>query len=147
MITCTSCTVWTRKLVKTLVITDKETGKEIPLPEGYHIGGLGDKLALVQRISQVRMVNGKKSITWESKENPRYTVENGERTINQESDKTFNGTKLEAEAAGWVENEWGFVCPNCTGDLDDEATSVNPLEDPLVATAVLASLKNGREKT
>ena len=140
MITCTSCTVKTPKLVKILIIIDKETGKEVPLPDGHHIDSEGK--ALIQRISKVLVNNGRKSLTWESKFNPRYDVKNEERTINQESDKVFNGTKLEAEAAGWVENEWGFVCPECGGDLkDDEAGAINPLTDNLVATAVLESLK------
>jgi hypothetical protein len=149
MIVCTSCTIKTPKLVKTLVITDKETGKEVALPDGHHIEGTGDKIVLVQRIAKVLIKDGKKSLTWESKENPRYTVENGERTINQESDKTFNGTKLEAEEAGWVSNEFGFVCPECTGDgLDEDgSSSVNPFTDDLVSLAVLASLKNVPKNT
>jgi hypothetical protein len=146
MITCTSCTIKTPKLVKTLVITDKETGKEIPLPDGHHIEGTGKDLILVQRTARVYLNNGKKNLTWDSKVNPRYSVEEGERTINQETDKTFGGTKLEAKATGWVLNEFGWVCPDCTGDLDEEEpSSINPLSDNLVAAAVLGSL-NVRKK-
>ena len=145
MITCTSCTVKTPKLVKILVIIDKETGKEVPLPDGHHIESNHGALFLTQRISKVLVNNGKKSLTWESKFNPRYDVKETERTINQESDKVFNGTKLEAEAAGWVYNEFGWVCPECGGDLkDDEAGAINPLTDNLVATAVLESLKKDK---
>ena len=146
MITCTSCTIKTPKLVKTLVITDKETGKEVPLPDGHHIESNHGELFLTQRIAKVLVTNGKKNLTWDSKVNPKYSVEEGERTINQETDKTFSGTKLEAEAAGWVLNEFGWVCPDCTGDLDEEGpSSINPLSDNLVAAAVLGSL-NVRKK-
>ena len=56
----------------------------------------------------------------------------------------FDGTPEEAEAAGWVENEFGFVCPECA-DFDSahelDGTVIDPLTDNLVARAVLDSLQ------
>jgi hypothetical protein len=126
-IVCTSCTVKEEKPVKALVVRDKE-GEEVPLPQGHHIEGTGNNLALVQRISKV-LTNSKthkKSITWESKPSPDYTVKEETRVIPEEQDKIFNGTKHQAEQAGWCENEFGWCCPECSGESTEE--------DPLFIT-------------
>ena len=126
-IICTSCTVKTNKTVKALVIRDLED-KEVPLPDGHHIEGIGDKLVLVQRISKVLMNLGthQKTITWESVPNHNYTIKEETRVVPEEQDKVFSGTKHQAKQAGWVENEFGWVCPECSGNSPDE--------DPLFIT-------------
>lgn len=38
--------------------------------------------------------------------------------------KVFDGDEEDAEAAGWVENEFGWVCAECTGSVGEYGTSV-----------------------
>ena len=136
-IICTSCTVKTDKIVKALVIRDKETGKEV-LPDGHHIDVTGGKLTLVQRVSKVHInpETHKKTITWDSQNNPKYEVKEEPRIVQEQQDKVFSGTKYQAEQAGWVENEFGWVCPECSGNLPEEGSSTE-----LDPSAFLGNLK------
>lgn len=142
MITCTSCTVKTPKKSKGWTIIDKTTGERVALPGGHHIQEENGKAILVQRTPKV-LLNAKKQkvISWDSKPNPNYEVKEEEKEILEETDKVFTGSKSEAEKAGWVENEFGWVCPECSGiAYEGEGTAGNPLVDGLMASAVLNSL-------
>lgn len=56
-------------------------------------------------------------------QNPPPGARKSVKTIVETRDKVFDGTIVQAKRAGWVENEFGLVCPQCAGtDI-----SVSPL--------------------
>jgi len=141
-IICTSCTIKISKKGKALTIIDKERGEPVPLPQTHHLQEENGKTVLVKRIPKVTLNSKKqKLISWESKVDPKYEVKEEEKEVFEEADKVFKGTKYEAEKAGWLENEFGWVCPECSGiSYEGDGTATNPLEDELMASAVLKSL-------
>jgi len=71
-------------------------------------------------------------------------------TVVEENDKVFDGTEKQALKAGWVENEFGWVCKECAGtefeiggSADDEEG--NTLKAAFVS-ATSAELVDGEEQ-
>jgi len=66
-----------------------------------------------------------------------FSVQVESRPTNRYVDKTFDGDEDQALAAGWVENEFGMVCPECNGGCDTgDSTSNLELKDILTTMLI-----------
>ena len=88
-VTCTSCVVEVLEERHTGVVQDKEGNDLWLFSPGDPFENAHDETVFVK---------------YETREVP------------VKKDKVFDGTPMQAEEAGWCENEFGWVCPTCSGN-------------------------------
>lgn len=77
---------------------------------------------------------------------PHYELHCRQVTVPVAQDKVFDGTEDEAEAAGWVQNEFGWVCTDCVGVEHHGSNSATERGQDEAVDLVLATLLKEKAK-
>lgn len=128
-VVCTSCNVLVPQMQARRAVFF--TGLEV---------GVEEFLDTAERVHKVNRWEATQALLHQNR-HPRllgYEFKDVEAEVMVNAEKVFDGTEEQALAAGWQENEFGFVCTTCAGEQqeDPDTESVVGLGNPLINAAL-----------
>lgn len=133
-IVCTSCTVTVPQEKEVASAFRVASGEEVQLSE---LTAAWAKTGLPPQVLMGYLNDGVSHPAL-----PEYSFQVVKKLVDTEVEKCFDGTEEEAEAANWVQNEFGWCCADCSGVAyeTEDGTATGEGENLATQVAVLAAV-------